>query len=704
MKKSILCVLCGIMCSLFPVYAMDAIPAHTVKAIEKYVLYKQLLSELHTKDLNKKVLILKSRPVFQEALSSFSFLQTFFDEAPLEKQYALLSLIALEQAPQIFAGGDSSVSGWEQSFSNLVAFLEEMEAFYEPIGGIIGYHCRVLELIKDGYSKNEEGPALYPPQAYDLQKEGKAETEQYIEKAISSMDKMAELYVVGGAGDRLNLLEKDTLRPLPAAKLLFEGRTLLEHLIRDLEAREYLYYKKYRKSLTTPIVLMTSVEKQNDEEIEKILKEANWFHRGENSFKRIVQPLVPVIAIDGSWIVKKPLEFVVKPGGHGVVWKLARDKKAFQWLRDRGTEYMLIRQINNPLAGVDHGLLALYGYGVFHNKVFGFNSCPQRKNAAEGMNVVKETARGRFLTNLEYTEFQKSQYKGLNREIFPANTNILFAQIEGIEKALEELPFPGTIINTKTLFPVVRDNEVINIPGARLESAMQNIGDVIEEKSSFLLLNERKKTISVTKKSYNPASGIGETPQGAFFDMLVERRHLLKERLLFSVPELKEEDFIKEGPSFLFFYHPALGPLYSIIEKRVQKGVLHHGAELDLEIAELEMQNIDIDGSLLVHAAKVTGRDEKGFSPHVGRVSFHNVTVKNKGIDREHTVDYWKKEIVRKEALEIILEGDSECIAEDVVIKGDLKIVVPDKQRARVIQDGCAESGVKVIFEERRCV
>lgn len=48
---------------------------------------------------------------------------------------------------------------------------------------------------------------------------------------------MAEMYPLGGAGDRLGLVDAVTGEPLPVAMLQYCGRTLLEGLIRDLQVR-----------------------------------------------------------------------------------------------------------------------------------------------------------------------------------------------------------------------------------------------------------------------------------------------------------------------------------------------------------------------------------------------------------------------------------------------------------------------------------
>jgi hypothetical protein len=49
-----------------------------------------------------------------------------------------------------------------------------------------------------------------------------------------------------------------------------------------------------------------------------------------------------------------------------------------------------VRQISNPMAGVDTTLLALAGTGYLQRRAFGFMSCERVVGAAEGMNVLQE--------------------------------------------------------------------------------------------------------------------------------------------------------------------------------------------------------------------------------------------------------------------------------------------------------------------------
>jgi len=64
----------------------------------------------------------------------------------------------------------------------------------------------------------------------------------------------------------------------------------------------------------------------------------------------------------------------------------------FDWLQQQGRLAALIRQISNPMAGVDTTLLALAGTGFSSRRAFGFMSCERVVGAAEGMNVLRVRA------------------------------------------------------------------------------------------------------------------------------------------------------------------------------------------------------------------------------------------------------------------------------------------------------------------------
>ncbi len=62
--------------------------------------------------------------------------------------------------------------------------------------------------------------------------------------------------------------------------------------------------------------------------------------------------LLPARARPARWLLSRPLSPMLKPGGHGAIWKLMWDEGVFDWLqREHGRRAALVRQISNPIAG-----------------------------------------------------------------------------------------------------------------------------------------------------------------------------------------------------------------------------------------------------------------------------------------------------------------------------------------------------------------
>ena len=613
----------------------------------------------------------------------------FLKESGPEAAQIVKSLMEIGEGERILEGVDCL-----EKLQALVEALMPAEIFFQDMGGLAGYHRMVQELLQRG----EETKFLFEfqkPPGIDISEESD-QVRQAIRWGIESLPEIGEIYPIGGAGDRLNLVDEETGRPRPAAELPFLGKTLFEGLIFDLAAREYLYQKLTGKTCITPIALMTSIEKDNDRLVRQLLENNNWFGRPKSSFFIYTQPLVPVVTREGRWVLKGPAEPALKPGGHGVIWKLGKDSGALSWFARQGRKKVLIRQINNPIAGVDYGLLVLAGLGCRMDKMLGFASCPRKVNATEGMNVlIREKSAGKLslgVSNVEYTDFKahgiedQPEREGSSYSKFPANTNILFVDLEAISRACEEEPLPGKLLNFKN--GVTVDGK--NIISGRLESTMQNIADVMRDKfenepenllealSTFVTYNHRGKTISVTKKTHIRGNPIEETPEEAYYQLLKNNRYLLRSVCKIEAPELGEVGaYLERGPGVIFLYHPALGPLWSIIGQKIRGGALASDSEMQVDLVEVDFQNVRLEGSFLVSG------DIKS-----SKCVMKNVLIKNLGIDREQDNCYWKNQIVRKEALKIHLEEGAEFLAEDAVIEGDHDLVVPAGHRMQAFGDG----------------
>lgn len=582
----------------------------------------------------------------------------------------------------------------------LVDMLISVERFYQEMGGLVGYHATLLQFLQSPPKRFSPDKVRYhAPSGLDLSSSC-SEVKSAIYHAIEQMEELSEMYPVGGAADRLKLQDSESGAALPAALLSFNGRTMLAGLVEDLQVREYLYYKIKGKQIFVPIAMMTSQEKNNHEHILNLCTQHNWFHRPREKFSFFCQPLVPVVDGQGSWVLSGPSQPLLKPGGHGVIWKLARDCGVFSWLKEQGATKSIIRQINNPISSEDYGLLAFSGYGLREGKRFGFASCERQVRASEGINVVveEETEEGfsYTLTNIEYCDFSiyniqdEPVEEGGKYSKFPSNTNLLFVDLLSIEEVLGRSPIPGMLINKKKVSFRTDLQEIKEEEVSRLESTMQNIADCfsyhcperlvnaeMHKLDSYITFNTRRKTISATKKEYAKGFSFLETPEGCFLDVISNMQELLQEACGFYLPQIIEG---MQPPFFLFYYHSALGPLYSVIGKKIRKGSLTLGSELKLHIAECDMADLHVDGSLHVIAERVIGEVNSDgilqYSEKVGRCTLKNVRVRNAGIDYSQANVFWKQEIYRKEHCRIFLEGESEFYAEDVELEGNIDIRV----------------------------
>ncbi len=636
------------------------------------------------KNILEKIALLDATPSVTEGKNMLKKLGFPFSQ---EEEYVLKALIFLRQWEVVFSNEEESSPSFTLKLQAFLNSAIQIDHFYREIGGLIGYQYELLRLMQR--KKKEKGQMrIYPPLCIDISKEDK-EIQKAISWGIHHLPEIGELYPIGGAADRLHLQDPTTHEELPAAKLLFAGKTLLQYLIDDVAAKEHLYYKLYGKKVLTPIAMMTSHEKNNHKHILNICEEEKWFKRPKESFHFFTQPLVPTITSEGKWCMKETLAPLYKPGGHGVIWKLAKECGVFSWFQGQGRRKALIRQINNPIAGVDSGLLAFAGIGCHNDMSFGFASCPREANAAEGINVLREkrVAKGfsYHLSNIEYCDFAK--YSITKMEAFPSNTNILFVDLKEIEKVVVDHPFPGPLVNLKNIRYFSKGSLKEERVG-RLEMTMQNIVDSFVEtypvaarrrlKKVFITMNERKKTISTAKKVYFSSGSTIETPERCFYDFLCNAHELLT-RCRFTLPLMPSlQEYLEKGPSFIFSYHPTLGPLYSIIKKKLSKGKLHKQSELHCHLSDLYFDTVEVNGSFIIRAE----------NPTQGRCFLRNVRILNEGIDYAVPTRFWSGEMVRKEMVKIHLQEGAEFYAENVTFRGNHLFEVKSGYRLKIKEHG----------------
>lgn len=535
---------------------------------------------------------------------------------------------SVEVLKQFVATGQARKEMTASELRSWVERLLPVDRFYREMGGVLGYHEEALRLARG--QARDEPRSFYPPKLRSL--------DGFLEAGLDAMEGLTEVYPLGGAADRLHLIDPITGEELPAAMMPFGGRSLLEGLIADLEGREALYKRRRGKKVVVPVVLMTSEEKDNTRRVKALCEAHGGFGR-EIFF--VEQPLVPMFTREGVWTGQ------MKPGGHGALWKLMRDQGAFAWLKKQGKRSLLVRQINNPIVGQDGGLLSFVGIGFSEKRSFGFYSCPRQAGAAEGVNVLVQRGNSYAISNVEYCG-PKVELEGE----YPANTNTLYADLEAVEEAVERSPFPGLLVNFKT-------------GTARIESMMQNIADVItveadkkpeDHPKTFVAFNERKKTISVTKRAFD-GERFGETPEQAFYDLSLLHRELL----VSCGMEVGAQEKIGEVPSVVFLFHPKLGPLFSEIREKISGGRAERGAYLNVEGEKVELIDLDLSGALTIRG---------------NGVSLRGVKVRNRGVNWEKGRPWWRGISRLEECTEIVVEEGGELIADGVEFIGNQKIVV----------------------------
>lgn len=641
------------------------------------------------------------------ARSDHWLLSALGDLSPREQTCAL-SLFAICQG-HLLETNPQKIADGEKKWRAFLDCLAQTESFYADIGGIVGYHARILDLLTRAQVPPEV--SYDSPPTYDWSERG-SEIEDAVVHALEMWEQTALIIPAGGAGDRLDLRDAATQRPLPAAFLEIDGVSMLEGIFRDLRGVEYLAQKKTGRRVETPVAIMTSSEKDNHAQIARYLEEHRWFGRSAKSIRLFCQHSVPVVTSTGRWLSADPLQLVTKPGGHGVLWRLARWCGIFDWLDASGCKKAIIRQINNPVASCDIGLLALAGLGWKLDKPFGFACCERQVGMAEGVNAVVERKLDRpgytyAIENIEYSDLPAAFDVATPVERpFYANVNLLFVDLLAMNQLSVAHPLPGLMVNFKSgAFPAGKDQEP-PIAG-RLESTLQNIAQYLthfeetqrsgwraDELAQFATKGSRLKSLSAAKRSLSSSAHF-ETPQSAYLDMQLGLRALLTS-CGWTLP--MEKEFVATSALYL---HPALGPDYTIICQKLDGGSLGENSELRLEIANIDCRHLQLFGSLIVESRQRRRRTQKeqAETPEdlAGSCTLHNLRVENRGIASTAHADRWRSPPKRLEALHVILHGSSEFIAKDIAICGAHRIEVPDGHSLTAkIADG------RLLFEMRR--
>lgn len=538
----------------------------------------------------------------------------------------------------------------------LIDRLQKLENLYEKQGGCLGYHLEFSKCLNQKKKYNFE--KFSSCSFLELSSLSQQEISFHVFLGIQTLLETGLCLLAGGRAERFF----DSSSERSMASLKFFKKSLLERVLEDIEGLEILYEKFFHRSLTIPLIIMVSSSISLEDSCFIEIKKKDRYLNG--FLKILVQSDFPVISSEGLFLLDNG-ELITLPGGHGMLWREAYQQGYFQYFKNLGIKHILIRQINNPLAGLDKNLLLLLGISCAENKSFGVISCPKDVRYSEGSWVKVSDKETSAHINVEYVDFPYLDSRLLEKA--PANTNILYFNLEKNWETLSQLPVFEPILNMKT-FVTKNCAKEKQLVGGRLECLIQDftkfLKDATDENPSVLILNSSRETVISSIKKPLKESCL-ETPEKAFFDYTNCSRKLL-ELCHIILPERRSwKNFLTLGPEFIFEYQPSLGPIYALIQKKIFQGNFFEHSVIELNITDVFFRNISVSGHFIVSSS---------FS---GKCFLKNVKIENQGSFFENPKESWKGELCTTECLKISLDEGSKIYAENVLLQGNLHIDVP---------------------------
>lgn len=557
----------------------------------------------------------------------------------------------------------------------LINQFKKLDNIYYDNGGFFGYIIEFYRCFNEKKEFDTENFSSCP--FVEVTSLSHSEISSNVFLGIKTLAETGFFILAGGKAERFFDFQSNR----SMSSLEFFKKSLLERIIEDIEGLEALYERFFQKPITVPIVIMLSSSVSMNESCFSRIKKSDRYLNGFLKF--FVQNDLPLITSEGFFLLDKNEELVMLPGGHGRLWHEAYKQGIFCYLKDLKIKHILIRQINNPLAGLDENLLLLLGTSHIKKKLFGVISCNKDLRYSEGswVKLCKQNTYSHI--NIEYT-----QLSFFNRDLIsraPSNTNILYFNLEKNWNKLSQLPKFDHILNMKTI--IGKENCLL---AGRLECLVQDFSKLLEDKekdfSSVIILNfPREKVISSIKKPLE--KNYLETPEKAFFDYLHCARKLLESCHVFLPKKRSWDDFLNLGPEFIFDYHPSLGPIYSLIRQKICHGSFFENSIVELNIIDVFLENLCIKGHFIID------------SEASGKCFMRNIEIKNKGSVFESSGEFWKGKLCTYEYLKISLGERARLYAEDLVLEGNIHIDVPREESWKLFINDKKKLDYKIMSE-----
>ena len=427
--------------------------------------------------------------------------------------------------------------------------------------------------------------------------------------------------VAGGLGERLGY--KGIKIALPCE--ITTGKTFIQLYVEHILAfQERARRATGNPDLVLPLAIMTSGD-THDATV-KLLSEHKDFGMAEGQITLMKQEKVPALEDnEGRFALEEsdPFEISTKPHGHGDVHTLMFQKGLVKKWTTMGIKWIVFFQDTNGV--VFRAIPA--ALGVSKTRDFDVNSLTVARKPGEPVGAICKLVHssGSTLTiNVEYNQLDSLLRATVNPDgdtadpatgfsPYPGNINVLVFKAESYLTTLErthggipEFVNPKYADASKTKFK----------KPTRLECMMQDYPKLLDSsaKVGFTQL-ERWLSFSAVKNSLDEAAkkfketGFAESASSGEFDMYFINRKLLAlgKSVEFVGPVV---DSVVAGLPVAGGAKVVLTPSFGVTQKEIASKLSQAAiritprSTLVLDGEDIEVRSLDLDGALIVHAAK----------------------------------------------------------------------------------------------------
>lgn len=199
--------------------------------------------------------------------------------------------------------------------------------------------------------------------------------------------------------------------------------------------------KKENKRYNTEILWYIMTSKENNEQTVNFFKENKYFEYPKDKIKIFTQNELPLIGIDGEFLLDEEGKIKFASDGNGSIYKSMKQKGIIRDMKQNGVKWVYISSVDNILLKMVEPILL--GLTIKQNNQIGSKTIVKR-NAKEKVGVF--CSKNGRPSVIEYTEIPKDMLELKNKEgeLIYSESHIMcnLFSIEAIEKiSKENLPY-----------------------------------------------------------------------------------------------------------------------------------------------------------------------------------------------------------------------------------------------------------------------